>query len=104
MLARTNKIIKDALRAPLTGISKPEPLKYHLPGACSRRIDDEHHLVYLTMDPLAAVSHTHPHRPDRELGRPPHGGRGTAAHARRPGGNSDAYRTVHMAVDERRPD
>ncbi|WP_042801689.1 Txe/YoeB family addiction module toxin [Streptomyces sp. C] len=29
---------------------KPEPLKYHLPGAWSRRIDDEHRLVYLVTD------------------------------------------------------
>src|SRR5581483_9181330 len=47
MLARINKLIKDVLRDPFNGIGKPEPLKYRLPGAWSRRIDDEHHLVYL---------------------------------------------------------
>jgi len=31
-------------------IGKPEPLKYHLPGAWSRRIDDEHRLVYLVTE------------------------------------------------------
>lgn len=36
--------------ASFTGIGKPEPLKYHLPGAWSRRIDDEHRLVYLVTD------------------------------------------------------
>jgi hypothetical protein len=41
MLARINKLIEDVLRDPFTGIGKPEPLKYHLPGAWSRRIDDE---------------------------------------------------------------
>ncbi|MFI5616489.1 Txe/YoeB family addiction module toxin [Streptomyces sp. NPDC051567] len=32
------------------GVGKPEPLKYHLPGAWSRRIDDEHRLVHLVTD------------------------------------------------------
>ncbi|WP_078898890.1 MULTISPECIES: Txe/YoeB family addiction module toxin [Streptomyces] len=35
---------------PSTGIGKPESLKYFLPGAWSRRIDDEHRLVYLVTD------------------------------------------------------
>jgi Txe/YoeB family toxin of toxin-antitoxin system len=39
--------IEDIRRDPFTGIGKPEPLKYHLTGAWSRRIDDEHRLVYL---------------------------------------------------------
>jgi hypothetical protein len=34
-------------RNAFTSIGKPEPLKYHLTGAWSRRIDDEHHLVHL---------------------------------------------------------
>jgi toxin YoeB len=46
-LARINKLIEDIRRDPFTGIGKPEPLKYHLPGAWSRRIDEEHRLVYL---------------------------------------------------------
>jgi toxin YoeB len=50
VLARINKLIEDACRDPFTGIGKPEPLKYHLPGAWSRRIDDEHRLVYLVRD------------------------------------------------------
>ena len=44
-LARINKLIEDVRRDPFTGIGKPEPLRYHLPGAWSRRIDDEHRLV-----------------------------------------------------------
>lgn len=47
MLLRINKLIEDVLRDPFEGIGKPEPLKYHLPGAWSRRIDDEHRLVYI---------------------------------------------------------
>jgi toxin YoeB len=35
---------------PFTGVGKPEPLKYHLPGAWSRRIDDEHRLVYIVTE------------------------------------------------------
>jgi toxin YoeB len=46
-LARINRLIEDIRRDPFTGIGKPEPLKCHLPGAWSRRIDEEHRLVYL---------------------------------------------------------
>ena len=49
-LARINKLIEDIRRDPAAGIGKPEPLKYHLPGAWSRRIDEEHRLVYLVTD------------------------------------------------------
>ncbi|WP_052069442.1 Txe/YoeB family addiction module toxin [Streptacidiphilus albus] len=41
---------EDVRRDPFAGIGKPEPLKYHLPGAWSRRIDAEHRLVYLVTD------------------------------------------------------
>ena len=50
MLARINKLIEDVKRDPFTGVGKPEPLNYHLPGAWSRRIDDEHRLVYLVTE------------------------------------------------------
>lgn len=50
MLVRINELIEDIRRDPFTGLGKPEPLKYHLPGAWSRRIDDEHRLVYLVTD------------------------------------------------------
>jgi toxin YoeB len=46
-LARINKLIEDIRQDPFSGIGKPGPLKYHLPGAWSRRIDEEHRLVYL---------------------------------------------------------
>ena len=49
-LVRINKLLEDIRRDPFTGIGKPEPLKYHLPAAWSRRIDDEHRLVYLVTD------------------------------------------------------
>jgi toxin YoeB len=50
MLARINKLIEDVRRDPFTGIGKPEPLRYHLSGAWSRRIDDEHRLVYIVTE------------------------------------------------------
>jgi toxin YoeB len=44
---RINRLIDEALREPTSGIGKPEPLKHVLQGAWSRRIDQEHRLVYL---------------------------------------------------------
>lgn len=46
-LKRINKLIDAAMREPATGIGKPEPLRYMFAGAWSRRIADEHRLVYL---------------------------------------------------------
>jgi toxin YoeB len=44
---RLNRLIQDALRDPFSGIGKPEQLRHALAGCWSRRIDDEHRLVYL---------------------------------------------------------
>jgi toxin YoeB len=49
-LKRINALIKDIARDPFDGIGKPEPLKHHLSGFWSRRIDDEHRLVYAVDD------------------------------------------------------
>ena len=49
-LKRINALIKDIQRSPFAGIGKPEPLKHHLRGFWSRRIDDEHRLVYTLVD------------------------------------------------------
>ncbi len=46
-LTRINRLIEDALRDPIAGIGKPEQLRHALAGAWSRRIDEEHRLVYL---------------------------------------------------------
>ncbi len=46
MVKRVNRLIDDMPREPLRGIGKPEPLKYGISGAWSRRITDEHRLVY----------------------------------------------------------
>jgi toxin YoeB len=47
MLKRVNRLIEAAVRDPTSGIGKPEPLRHLLSGAWSRRITDEHRLVYL---------------------------------------------------------
>jgi toxin YoeB len=47
MLKRINRLIEAASREPFTGIGKPEQLRHALAGAWSRRINDEHRLVYL---------------------------------------------------------
>jgi len=43
---RIVNLIKDVQRDPFRGIGKPEPLKHILKGCWSRRIDQEHRLVY----------------------------------------------------------
>lgn len=45
-LRRVNQLLRDTLRDPFEGIGKPEPLKYGAEGAWSRRITQEHRLVY----------------------------------------------------------
>ncbi len=46
-LKRVNRLIDDVLRDPFEGIGKPEALRHALTGAWSRRISEEHRLVYL---------------------------------------------------------
>jgi toxin YoeB len=46
VLERINELIKDCLRSPYKGIGKPEPLKGNYAGCWSRRITDEHRLIY----------------------------------------------------------
>jgi toxin YoeB len=40
------KLIKEIQRTPFTGTGKPEPLKHELSGYWSRRITEEHRLIY----------------------------------------------------------
>ncbi len=47
ILKRINRLIEDTLRDAYAGIGKPEPLKHALAEAWSRRITEEHRLVYL---------------------------------------------------------
>jgi toxin YoeB len=46
ILKRINDLIKAISRDPFDGIGKPEPLRHGLSGYWSRRINDEHRLVY----------------------------------------------------------
>jgi toxin YoeB len=50
MLERINVLIKEISRSPFEGIGKPEPLKNALSGYWSRRINDEHRIVYKIAD------------------------------------------------------
>jgi len=47
---RVFDMIEAILRDPFEGIGKPEPLKYLTPGAWSRRVTQEHRIVYLVRD------------------------------------------------------
>ena len=55
MLKRINRLIDDALRTPFHGIGKPEQLRYRDDRAWSRRITDEHRLVYLVEDDTLVI-------------------------------------------------
>ena len=50
VVKRINLIIKDVIRTPFTGIGKPEPLRHDFAGCWSRRITDEHRMVYRVTD------------------------------------------------------
>lgn len=47
---RVLDLIEACLRNPFEGIGKPEPLRYQLAGAWSRRISEQHRLVYRVFD------------------------------------------------------
>jgi len=56
MIKRINTLIKDITRSPFDGIGKPEPLKHALAGFWSRRIDEEHRIVYRTMENAVEIA------------------------------------------------
>ena len=47
---RALDLIEAIVRDPFSGIGKPEPLRYLNPGAWSRRLTQEHRIVYLVRD------------------------------------------------------
>ncbi|MGH2279693.1 Txe/YoeB family addiction module toxin [Aliarcobacter sp. ERUVET-7] len=49
-------LIKDIKRSPFLGLGKPEPLKHELSGYWSRRINDEHRLVYKVTDTMIIIA------------------------------------------------
>ena len=50
LLKKINSLIRECQRTPFTGTGKPEPLKGELAGWWSRRIDQEHRLIYRLSD------------------------------------------------------
>ena len=46
LLKRINELVKEVVRTPFEGTGKPEPLRHALGGYWSRRINDEHRLIY----------------------------------------------------------
>jgi len=50
ILKKINSLIKDIKREPFDGLGKPEPLRYELAACWSRRITDEHRIVYEVED------------------------------------------------------
>ncbi len=55
MTKKINELLRDIKRNPFDGIGKPEPLRHELQGCWSRRINDEHRLVYKLYDDAIAI-------------------------------------------------
>ena len=53
---RINQLIRDTTRDPFCGIGKPEPLRHLLKGYWSRRINEEHRMVYRVKDDVLMVA------------------------------------------------
>jgi toxin YoeB len=47
---RVLDLVEAVVRGPFDGVGKPEPLKFYLQGCWSRRVTQEHRLVYLVRD------------------------------------------------------
>ncbi|MBI3881053.1 MAG: Txe/YoeB family addiction module toxin [Verrucomicrobia bacterium] len=55
LFERLVRLISESAREPFGGIGKPEPLKGDLKGCWSKRIDDEHRLVYRVSDTAITI-------------------------------------------------
>ena len=55
VLRRINQLIEDIDRNGHEGLGKPEPLRHELQGFWSRRIDNEHRLVYCIRDDMICI-------------------------------------------------
>ena len=54
---RIMRLVQDMIRDPYDGLGRPEPLRHELAGCWSRRIDDEHRLVYqVTADKIHVLA------------------------------------------------
>jgi toxin YoeB len=56
VVKRINALIKEIQRTPFEGVGKPEPLRHGLAGYWSRRINDEHRLVYKIQDDAVLIA------------------------------------------------
>ncbi len=56
ILKKINRIIKEILINPFTGIGNPEPLKHNLQGYWSRRINREHRIIYIVKGEKLIIS------------------------------------------------
>ena len=56
LLKRINALIEEIKRTPFTGKGKPEALRHHLTGFWSRRINQEHRLVYRVTDDAVMIA------------------------------------------------
>lgn len=55
-IIRINTLLKEIQRSPFEGIGKPESLKHNLSGFWSRRIDEEHRLIYSVQDDTLLIA------------------------------------------------
>ncbi|WP_417914289.1 Txe/YoeB family addiction module toxin [Candidatus Electronema sp. JM] len=61
MLRRINLLINEIKRSPFEGLGKPEPLKHALSGYWSRRINEEHRIVYKVSDDAVCLAQLRHH-------------------------------------------
>ncbi len=56
LVARIHQLIREIQREPFSGIGKPEPLRHAFQGYWSRRINDEHRIVYKILDDSVLIA------------------------------------------------
>lgn len=61
LFERLVRLVNESARNPFTGIGKPEPLRHELKGWWSRRINDEHRLVYRVSDESIVIASCRTH-------------------------------------------
>lgn len=65
VLKKINKLLKDMMRDPYTGIGKPEPLVGNLSGFWSRRIDGKNRIIYAVSDNVLIIIECRTHYGDK---------------------------------------
>jgi toxin YoeB len=56
LVARIHQLIRDIQREPFSGIGKPEPLRHAFQGYWSRRINEEHRIVYKILEDSVLIA------------------------------------------------